>query len=218
MSDQIFAVFQCITCRKNIHCVRLLLSVTLTNSAVLIPANNFPFTMPVEWQAPSMVSGLSPTLSDWLLNTGSLTERLQALTNSFELELLGQNAEALDISETQQLQNSSNQEWQVREVLLKGHKLHSEKAADWVFARSVLPDELCKSTWANLGKQPLGQRIFNDAEFVRSQFEIGQLRYHPITKQPFESNTYWARRSTFKIDKYELLVAEAFLPDSPCYW
>lgn len=185
--------------------------------------------MPVNWIAPDQAVGLSPTLSDWLLNTGSLTERLQALTNHFNVCLLGQEALDMDDSEGRLLLShpkSIQKEWQVREVLLQGvpksnqHKQgSSEPRQDWVFARSVLPNELCQSKWANLGNQPLGSRIFNDNNFVRSGFEIGQLAYHPVTQKPFENGQVcWARRSKFTIEHYELLVAEAFLPNSPCYW
>jgi len=185
--------------------------------------------MPVKWQHPDQVEGLSPTLYDWLLNTGSLTERLQALTNHFTVCLLGQEVLMMDESESQQLLSEAQakrKDWQIREVLLQGTptKLEYEKTGNgqlqnWVFARSVLPSELCRSKWANLGNQPLGSRIFNDSNFVRSDFEIGRLAYHPLTHEPFkEGQECWARRSKFTIEHYELLVAEAFLPDSPCYW
>lgn len=185
--------------------------------------------MPVKWQSPDQVTGLSPTLSDWLLNTGSLTERLQALTSNFTVCLLGQEVLDMDKSESQHLlseQTSQEQGWQVREVLLQGtplsadaEKTNNTALQDWVFARSVLPNDLCHSKWSNLGNQPLGSRIFNDNNFVRSDFEIGRLHYHPLTHDAFSNEQQcWARRSKFTIEHYDLLVAEAFLPHSPCYW
>jgi chorismate--pyruvate lyase len=182
--------------------------------------------MPVLWQAPSEIKNLSPVVYDWLLNTGSLTERLQALTNHFNVVLLGQDVLSMDESEQKHLAQSQSDKWQIREVILQGMPLSANanngadsRLQDWVFARSVLPNQLCQSQWANLGKQPLGSRIFNDDNFVRSEFEIGQLAYHPLTLLPFEpGQTCWARRSKFTIEKFELLVAEAFLPQSPCYW
>jgi chorismate--pyruvate lyase len=185
--------------------------------------------MPVKWQNPDQVAGLSPTLSDWLLNTGSLTERLQALTHSFTLCLLGQQVLDMDKSEGRLLlreNKSEHESWQIREVLLQGKPLNvdAKKAnntplQDWVFARSVLPNALCHSKWANLGEKQFGSRIFNDNNFVRSDFEIGRLHYHPLTHEAFTNGQQcWARRSKFTIEHYELLVAEAFLPQSPCYW
>lgn len=181
--------------------------------------------MPVKWQHPNHVAGLSSNMKDWLLNTGSLTERLQALTNHFAVNLLGQKSLDPDKSERSILTNCDNQEWQIREVILQGKPLVQPEnknhpiSKDWVFARSVLPSQLCESQFVNLGNQPLGQRIFNDNQFVRSEFQIGQLQYHPLTHQPINiQKPLWARRSKFKVEGLELIVAEAFLPDSPCYW
>lgn len=187
--------------------------------------------MPVDWRSPTDFPDLPVYMQDWLLNTGSLTERLQALTSNFSVDLLGQEKMSIANDEATLLTDSKQQTWQVREVILQGSGAgatqqknvvkteHKNKSKDWVFARSVLPNELCNSAWSNLGNQPLGQRIFNDKSFVRSEFEIGQLRFHPLTHQPFvDGNEYWARRSKFKIDRFELIVAEAFLPDAPCYW
>lgn len=192
------------------------LSVKFLETAVLIDSKSFPFTMPVVWHSPEKYPSLPNNLADWLLNTGSLTERLQALTTIFRVNLLGQNSAPLDNSELALLSKSVNKDWQVREVVLQG-EVHGQ-SIDWVFARSILPDLLCKSTWANLGSQPLGQRIFNDTSFVRSEFEIGKLLCHPLTGQKFSKDEpCWARRSRFQIGEHMLLVAEAFLPDSPCY-
>lgn len=177
--------------------------------------------MPVAWHSPKKHPNLPDNLADWLLNTGSLTERLQALTTKFSVNLLGQKEAPLDTSEQALLSNSPNKKWQIREVVLQGVVLQGlvqEQTQDWVFARSILPDLLCQSTWANLGSQPLGQRIFNDTSFVRSEFEIGKLQFHPLTGLSFSNNKQcWARRSRFQIGEHMLLVAEAFLPDSPCY-
>lgn len=184
----------------------------------------FPFAMPVDWQRPKDILIPNPKLHDWLLNTGSLTERLQALTAHFNVDLLGQQLGEMDKSEARFLgiqTSKAQQKWQIREVILQGDvsvQNHAQQK-DWVFARSVLPDELCNSKWANLGKQPLGKRIFNDSHFIRSDFEIGKLNRHPLTGQAFNANdNFWARRSKFTIADFQLIVAEAFLPDSPCYW
>jgi len=207
-----------------------MLSVNLIKTAVLITHKAFPYPMPVKWQQASQVSNLPPNLHDWLLNTGSLTERLQALTTNFNVYLLGQQILPMDKNEAQQLASKHTpleNDWQIREVILQGETTSAfredntsdnRQLNDWVFARSILPNELCQSKWANLGNQPLGARIFNDNNFVRSGFEIGRLEYHPLSNEAFEAEQEcWARRSKFTIGEYELLVAEAFLPDCPCY-
>ena len=188
--------------------------------------------MPVKWQSPDDVNDLPPIISDWLLNTGSLTERLQALTHRFEVHLLGQEIAAMDSTEQRLLDIHSQEQWQIREVILQGTPLidtstpqsklinnATQPLQDWVFARSVLPHSLCQSALANLGSQPLGSRIFNDHNFVRSGFEIGKLYHHPVNHKVFDEQApCWARRSKFTIGQYQLIVAEAFLPQSPCYW
>jgi chorismate--pyruvate lyase len=175
----------------------------------------FPFGLAVDWAQPERFSPLSINMQDWLLDTGSLTERLQANSREFYVEVLGQAEIPLEAAEKQALPRYAQSQWQIREVVLYGD------GNPWVFARSVLPAKMCKSTWANLGNQPLGQRIFNDPNFVRSGFEIGTLEYHPLSHEPFAcpeaKQQRWARRSIFRIGDEELLVAEAFLPDCPCY-
>ncbi len=179
-------------------------------------------------------------MQDWLLDTGSLTERLQSLCSSFEVEVLGQKSLPLEEAERAAIPGFESQRWQIREVILRGD------GKPWVFARSVLPHSLCEQKWADLGNQPLGQRIFNDTSFIRSNFDIGKLSRHPLTHKIFEhkdlqntstgtkkADSFWARRSIFSYEgdapsdgqsNYEnntlsrtILVAEAFLPDCPCY-
>jgi chorismate--pyruvate lyase len=205
--------------------VRIRLSVNNKKSSPLLVNSIFPFGLSVNWAHTNEFAPLNANMQDWLLDTGSLTERLQSLSSHFELELLGQKPLPLESSEKRALPNHQLQTWQIREVILYGN------GKPWVFARSVLPDHLCNSTWANLGKQPLGQRIFNDPSFVRSDFEIGHLQQHPLTHKSFYNTTAnaanakrmvrpelrWARRSVFTRGADTLLVAEAFLPDCPCY-
>jgi chorismate--pyruvate lyase len=181
----------------------------------LLVNSAFPFGLLVQWDEPSVFSPLPSNMHHWLLDTGSLTERLQANCENFTVEVLGQHQVELENAEKRALPNHAQSQWQVREVILHGD------GKPWVFARSVLPQRLCESTWANLGNQPLGQRIFNDSRFVRSGFEIGVLTAHPVTGESFATVDAkckrWARRSIFSIEEHELLVAEAFLPDCPCY-
>ena len=173
--------------------------------------NHFPIGIDANWVAPTLHHIPQVGLSDWLLNTASLTERLQALTSNFSVELIGQKTMSADDTERAALPTYDEQAWQVREVILYGD------GKPWVFARSVLPEHLCKTTWATLGNQPLGQRIFNDDQFVRSEFSIAKLAMNPIDSQAELAHPLWGRRSKFKVHHWHLLVAEVFLPDCPCY-
>lgn len=208
---------------SNIRCCfhydRLSLSVNNEKSSALFVNSMYPYGLSVEWTRPEHFSSIQGPMQSWLLDTGSLTERLQSLCDKFEVKVLGQSNVALDKSESLVLPDSINKTWQIREVILSGD------GQPWVFARSVLPEQMCRSTWADLGNQPLGQRIFNDSSFVRSGFEIGHLQQHPLTHRHFSKETgsssnqrqHWARRSIFSRGQDSLLVAEAFLPDCPCY-
>ncbi|MGQ8364190.1 chorismate--pyruvate lyase family protein [Glaciecola sp. 1036] len=173
--------------------------------------NRFPFGLQVDWVDTERFSPVQPELQDWLLNTGSLTERLEGHCERFSVQVLGQASVALDNSEKRLLYTQSDQDWQVREVILHGDD------QPWVFARSVLPLALCEAELKNLGSKPLGKRIFNDPEFVRSEFEVGRMLVHPLTNQSKTGHALYARRSCFTMQGQQLLVAEAFLPDCPCY-
>ncbi|MFC3123092.1 chorismate--pyruvate lyase family protein [Agaribacter flavus] len=173
----------------------------------------FPFGMSVGWLKASNFQFDNEQLKHWILHTGSLTERLEALTSAFSVELLGQGHAPLDSSEQKilKLELCNSEQWQVREVILHGD------GQPWVFARSVIPSLLCDTSLANLGNNPLGKRIFNDEKFKRSDFEVGSVNTHPFTKRQMEANTLLARRSLFGFEGQSVLVAEAFLPDCPCY-
>lgn len=170
---------------------------------------SFPVGLHANWTSPEHLQADHLVINDWLLNTGSLTERLQANSNEFSVQLIGQQRLNPDPSEARLLPDLTQRDWQIREVILYGN------GQPWVFARSVLPDYLCSTTWAGLGEQPLGQRIFNDKQFVRGAFEIAHLAFNPI--QTSQKQSLWARRSVFSIEQYHLLVAEVFLPDCPAY-
>ena len=175
---------------------------------------SFPLGIKASWNPAAHYTLPNPHLADWLLHTGSLTERLQAQSNHFEVKVLGQATIDADESEQAALVDYHKQKWQIREVVLFGD------GKPWVFARSVLPEHLCKTTWATLGSQPLGQRIFNDDNFVRSEFVISKLTQNPLVTESTSNNSHhelWGRRSAFKIEDWNLLVAEVFLPDCPSY-
>lgn len=104
--------------------------------------------------------------------------------------------------------------WQVREVVLFG------EGKPWVFARSILPDELCQSDLARLGKRPLGKIIFNDSRFQRSPFDVCDIDdpFPLCQKLNIKAcNRLWGRRSVFRYLHHKMMVAEIFLPDSPAY-
>ena len=170
------------------------------------------------WQSPVPAEIPDPYLKNWLLDTGSLTERLQSHCRQFDLQVLGQDEAPVTDSEFSVLEASDQQRqsgnWQVREVVLYG------EGTPWVFARSVLPGELCQSDLKGLGRSPLGQKLFNDDRFVRRPFEVCRLAPASDFLATLDlpgCNELWGRRSVFAFQGMRMLVAEMFLPDSPAY-
>jgi len=178
----------------------------------------FPFGIDAKWNVPSQVHFPDAYLKNWLLDTGSLTERLQSHCRVFQLVVLGQRQAALTLEEKQQLglceTDYDEADWQVREVILLG------ESQPWVFARSIIPRSLCQSDFANLGNKPLGQLIFNDRRFSRSPFQVS----HIVKPGPLlaklgltSAEQLWGRRSVFCFQETKMMVAEVFLPEAPAY-
>ncbi|MEC8377014.1 MAG: chorismate lyase [Pseudomonadota bacterium] len=181
----------------------------------------FPVGLDVQWQSPEQLPVGNAHLKNWLLDTGSLTERVQALSSKFSLELLGQKALMPHSSELQLLESNNSvcddcvneKSYQIREILL------CNNGQPWVFARSVIPQAIIDAELSNLGKEPLGKRLFNDARFKRSDFEItsmpaSQLGY---AQSQSKESMLWGRRSRFTLGNHSMIVAEVFLPNSPAY-
>ena len=169
----------------------------------------FPVGLSVDWQAPETLRIPDAYLKNWLLDTGSLTERVQSLCHHFSLTLLGQQTIPPHQNELSLLNRDAEQAFQVREVLLCGNN------TPWVFARSVIPQQMVEAELANLGQQPLGKRLFNDARFVRSAFQLCKLCSSSMGYS--KAQTLWGRRSLFTLNNQKMIVAEVFLPHAPVY-
>ncbi len=169
----------------------------------------FPVGLAVDWQAPSGITIPNAQLKNWLLDTGSLTERVQSLSDHFSLELIGQRTQIPHDNELSLLHNNGNTSYQAREILLCGNH------QPWVFARSIIPQAFVDRELSDLGREPLGKRLFNDTRFTRSQFQLCTAQ---ASQFGLNSNqVLWGRRSLFTLDNYSMIVAEVFLPHSPAY-
>ena len=173
-------------------------------------SGSFPIGLNVEWKQANQTVLTDPYLKNWLLDTGSLTERIQSLCHQFSLVLLGQSSTELHDNEKHLLLSNNNATHEVREVLLCGNN------TPWVFARSVIPQSLINDELANLGDEPLGKRLFNDSRFCRSNFELCCLSAQMFG---YETNQQlWGRRSVFSLGLDRMIVAEVFLPQAPVYY
>jgi len=149
----------------------------------------------------------------WLLDRGSLTERLLVKSRGqLRVQLLKQQLERPRLSECRDLALPGRRLALVREVILHGNH------RPWVYARSILPLSTLTGRLRSLRRldnRPLGQLLFNDPTMVRGPFQIacltpGNCEFPPEAgpvNQPL-----WGRRSIFRLDQKPVLVSEIFLP------
>jgi chorismate lyase len=156
--------------------------------------------------------GLHATTRRWLLDRGSLTQRLQTASNAgMRVRVLSQRWERPRLSERQALGIDDSALALVREVILECN------GEPWVFARSILPALTLTGRLHHLrrfGSRSLGELLFSSRGISREDFEVarigaGQRLAHALEPLPAPA---WGRRSVFRLDGRALLVAEIFLP------
>ena len=175
---------------------------------------DFPIGSFNKWYNSSEISIPNNNLQDWLLDTGSLTVKLELMCNRFELSLLGHQNIDLELKKSKPFFIfPKDGSWVLREVILWGDGM------PWVFAHSLICKALMDKKGDNFAEKSIGNFIFNDPQFVRSKF---QLNYEKPPENlskflnPFIGKL-WGRRSCFTTSKYAIIVEEIFLPQSPAY-
>ena len=154
-----------------------------------------------------------PFWRDWLLDRGSLTERLiHASDGQFKVEVLSQSLQRPSLSERRALSLPEHRLALVREVLLHGG------GVPWVFARSVIPLQTLTGRLRklrHLDSSPLGALLFSDPTMTREPLEWaciepnGESLTAPLE---YADKPVWGRRSVFKLSAKPMLVCEVFLP------
>lgn len=127
----------------------------------------------------------------WLIDEGSLTQKLKNIYPNFNLEILSIEDKKPHSNELEILPIDKTPS--VREVLLKNDK------TPIVFARSIIPYTEDTIHLHGLKQRPLGEILFEGKNISRYHLEITQL------------NDIWGRRNIFKIGQTEILVSEFFL-------
>jgi chorismate lyase len=152
-------------------------------------------------------------LRGWLLDRGSLTQRLiDASNDAFRVEVLNQRMALPLLSEARALGLPTHQRALVREVVLYGCD------EPWVYARSIIPVKTLTGRLRSLRKldnRPLGALLFNDRSMQRGDIEIACMNTATHLQPSLPKNiegTVWGRRSVFTLDQKPLLVSEMFLP------
>ncbi len=177
-----------------------------------------PLSLEGDWRS-EPVKPITDTLSGWLFESGSLTQKLKNNCASFRVKILAKHERELSEGELA-LFDCKQQAVQVREVLL----YCDDKP--WVYAQTLMPlanvpESVVKLT--TLGEKPLGEMIFNEPGMTRSLIEVTQFDLQSsvamlaaeVDKKP--THPLWARRSCFTVDGYSLLVAEVYLPCAAAY-
>lgn len=138
----------------------------------------------------------------WLLDQGSLTQRLIAASNGhFRVECLHQGFVVPLLNEAQLLGLKPRQKAWIREVCLYCYD------EPWVYARSIVPVSSLLGRLRflrQLKNTALGSLLFKDPFLQRSHFEVSIIGE--------ASQKVFARRSLFLFYQQPLLVAEFFLP------
>jgi len=169
------------------------------------------------WQPPEQIPGAPPApVRGWLLDDGSLTQRLVDTGRRFSLQRWQQRWERPRPDEARRLQMAPRELALVRQVVLR---LDGEAV---VFARSVFPARSLTGPLLRLRRianQSLGTFLFAQQGMRRSPFELSLLRgdspFLPPELQ--QASPAWVRRSCFRIARRRLLVAEAFLEPFPAW-
>ncbi len=155
-------------------------------------------------------------LVSWLLDSGSLTDRLKLTCNGrFEVRVIDEGWQRPRLDEARVLGMPGRQTGWVRQVQLLCD------GTPWVFARTVVPVTTLSGAQrrlARLGNRPLGAFLFADPGMRRGPVELACIRnglsmFHEassgLKRKPAK---IWGRRSVFWVGGKPLLVAELFLP------
>jgi len=158
------------------------------------------------------LSCVPPQWRHWLLDRGSLTQRLTDLSNgNFNVQVVQQCWQRPRLSEAKKLGIKPSRLALVREVLLKGNE------QPWVFARSLFPLSTVSGRLRHLRQldnRPLGRLLFRHPGMRRTPFEFALLESQRIEAiaQIIPPRFLWRRRSLFYIYNQPILVTEIFLP------
>lgn len=149
-------------------------------------------------------------VSHWLLDTDSLTQRLQLDGSQFSVQRRFQGWQRPTFSERHVLQLPARQVALVREVALL------RNGSPVVFARSVFPSTTLTGElrWLrHLQNRSLGSILFNSPGLQRSPFEVARLPGDtPLLPTDLQQTPpAWGRRSVFLLNGRPLLVGEIFL-------
>lgn len=166
-----------------------------------------------EWPASARPARLWAYLSE----SGSLTERLRARAEDFQVQVLSQGHATLSEDDMRLLGAKPDEAGYVRQVYLCG-----SGREPWVYARSVVAGPA--ERWLKeLGERPLGDKVFANPDAERSPIAVAKLEPRhslhkeavarlPASQRSAASAALWARRSRLSVGGGQILIYECFLP------
>ena len=154
-------------------------------------------------------------LRSWLLETGSLTARLNALCGA-PIQVARQHegpGTAADY-EQQAYGPLAAHGW-VREVILR----HPHTQAPLLWARTYIPALEASNPWyalTEIGAKPLGEVLFTLHDLQRSPLQPGKILAAEKVGDPPLWHDHWGRHSCFMRQGAPLILTEVFLfePDT----
>ncbi len=171
-----------------------------------------PFSLRSRWLKKPVNSG---AYRRWLIDSGSLTRRLQLRCSDFSVKPVRLHDGKPQLDEALLLNLSPRQKALLREVYLYC------SSQPVVFAHSVLPHKSLRGDWQGLGRlgnKSLGATLFTNPNVIRTALEFKKLSKHHLLYHRAVANfdsrpqALWARRSVFNLDGAVILVTEVFLP------
>jgi chorismate--pyruvate lyase len=168
-----------------------------------------PWKPVADWPAAARPVALWPLIAEM----GSLTERLKAKAGrAFHVRLLNQGHYSLNEEDMALLDAKPEEAGFVRQVYLCGR-------GPLVYARSLAVG--AAERWLKeLGEQPLGERVFAEADARRGPIQAARLDAHDhlykeavagLDRHP--AGPLWARRSLITVGGAGILIYECFLPE-----
>lgn len=157
------------------------------------------FYLPNEWR-------------DWVLDRGSLTQRLIHASNGhFSVNVVRQQWLHPNRDEALLLGCPITTRALIREVELLCH------GEVWVVARSVIPNATLTGAERQLkilGNRPLGAFLFKSRSMKRGPLQVSKASPEFLSMQAGQTlrDPLWGRRSLFFLHGKPLLVSELFMP------
>lgn len=165
-----------------------------------------PLSIDFSWQSSlselSVPAALKPVLSD----TGSLTARLKQKSADFKVVVL--NEQPI----TAKLWGDTVHDYICREVLL-----YCDEVVQ-VYAQSWISISACEKGVEQLGETPLGEVLFQNERWQRSELEMAEVEHRDelaqlLNRTDINRMPIFARRRIFSQSEAHVMVCEVFLPE-----